>query len=125
MLVGRAVFEEEAIVEVDLDAEAEGKAEAGSVLKVEVDVDRGPDKVPEARSPPVEVDLACEPDLVTFLVGREGREEVLSDTLPSSPNFGVGNAENPDNVVDIASTADNEGTFVAFGDGPSPGIFSG
>lgn len=132
MLVDRAVFLEEAAIGLVLDPKAEEisaesvdcMSEAGSVLEGGVDVEPGPDKVPEPRVSSVEVDFACEPDLVALLV-REGTEEELSDTLPPSPKYGVGNAETPDNVVDIASAAGNESAFVAFGDDSSPWIFSG
>ena len=133
VLVGRVVFEDEATRELSLDPEAEeiraepveNKAEAGSVLEGMVDVNPGPNKVPEPRVPSVEVDFTCGPNLVAISINRAGSEEELSDTLPPSPEFGVGNAETLDRVVDIASTADDEGTFVAIGDDRSPGIFSG
>ena len=133
VLVGRVFFEDKATRELRLDPEAEeiraepveNKAGAGSVLEGMVDVNPGPDKVPEPRVPSVEADFACEPDLVALSVSRADSEEELSDTLPPSPKFGVGNAETPDRLVDIASTADNEGMFVAIGDDPSPGMFSG
>ena len=68
--------------------------------------------------------MTCEPNLADELVDSEGSEEELSDKLPPSPRFGVGTAEILVMVVDVVSSADSEGIFVAFSDGLSPGISS-
>ena len=133
VLVSREVLMEETTTELGQCPEieeinvgfVEGRAEDGLVPEGLVDVAPMPDKVPELSVPPVEDESICAANLVEVLVGREVCKEELNANLLPNPRLDVGDAETSDKVVDIVSDAGSMGTFVAFGDFPSPGMFNG